>query len=131
MDLGRGRAPNNHKIYINSSIILTFLLVQDLERYNEFMGATLDNSHFCFCFTIKIPKVEGHRAELLVDCGEKLPRIFHLQHVRLIGFLVNGDFGIFFPEKMEFSKNELIKFWESKLNFWVKTDHKTGLIFSN
>ena len=32
-------------------------------------------------------------------------------------------------EKIEFSKNETIKFWESKLNFWVKTDYKTGLIF--
>ena len=34
-------------------------------------------------------------------------------------------------EKIDFSKNEAIKFWESKLNFWVKTDYKTGLIFWN
>ena len=34
-------------------------------------------------------------------------------------------------EKIDFSKNEIIKFWELKLNFWVKTDYKTGLIFSN
>ena len=29
-------------------------------------------------------------------------------------------------EKIDFSKNEAIKFWESKLNFWLKTDYKTG-----
>ena len=34
-------------------------------------------------------------------------------------------------EKIDFSKNEAIKFWESKLNFWVKTEYKTGLIFWN
>jgi hypothetical protein len=34
-------------------------------------------------------------------------------------------------EKIDFSKNEIIKFWELELNFWVKTDYKTGLIFSN
>ena len=32
-------------------------------------------------------------------------------------------------EKIEFSKNEAIKFCESKLNFWIKTDYKTGLRF--
>ena len=32
-------------------------------------------------------------------------------------------------EKIDFYKNEAIKFWESKLNFWVKTEYKTGLIF--
>ena len=32
-------------------------------------------------------------------------------------------------EKIDFSKNEAIKFWELKLNFWVKIDYKTGLIF--
>ena len=30
-------------------------------------------------------------------------------------------------EKIEFSINEAITFWESKLNFWVKIDNKTGL----
>ena len=34
-------------------------------------------------------------------------------------------------EKKDFSKNEAIKFWESKLNFWLKTNYKNGLIFSN
>ena len=32
-------------------------------------------------------------------------------------------------EKIYSSKNEAIEFWESKLNFWVKTDYKIGLIF--
>ena len=34
-------------------------------------------------------------------------------------------------EKVDFSKNEAIKFWELKLNFWEKTDYKTGLISWN
>ena len=32
-------------------------------------------------------------------------------------------------EKIDFSKNETMKFLGSKLNFWLKTDYKTGLIF--
>ena len=32
-------------------------------------------------------------------------------------------------EKIDFSKNDAIKFWVSNLNFWLKTDYKTGLIF--
>ena len=32
-------------------------------------------------------------------------------------------------KKIDFSKNDPIKFWELKLNFWEKTDYKTGLIF--
>ena len=32
-------------------------------------------------------------------------------------------------EKIDFSKNEAKKFWESKLNFWVKTDCKTVSFF--
>ena len=31
-------------------------------------------------------------------------------------------------EKIDFSKNAAMK-WESKLNFWLKTDYKNGLIF--
>ena len=34
-------------------------------------------------------------------------------------------------EKIDFSKNEAIKFWESKSNFLVIADYKSGLIFWN
>ena len=32
-------------------------------------------------------------------------------------------------EKIDFSKNETMKFWGTKLNFWLKTDYKSGLNF--
>ena len=79
----------------NCIFVLTFLFIQDLERYNKLVCHTLHHPHFGLCLAVQRPQVEGHGAELLVDLGEELAGVLHLQHVGLVRLLVDGDFGIF------------------------------------
>ena len=55
------------------------------------MSDALDDSHSSLGLILESPERERHRAELLGRLAEELPRVLHLQHVRLVRLLVDGD----------------------------------------
>ena len=58
------------------------------------MSDTLNNSHLGLRLVLKGSKREGHASELLARLTEKLSRVLHLEHVRLVSSLVDGDLRI-------------------------------------
>ena len=58
------------------------------------MGDTLNDAHLGLGLVVHGPEGEGHHAELLGGLREELPRVLHLEHVRLVGLLVDGDLGV-------------------------------------
>ena len=77
--------------------VFAFLLVQHLERLYELMRDALHDAHFGLRLVLHGPEREGHGSESLGHVGEEFPGVLHLQHVRLVGLLVDRDFGVLFP----------------------------------
>ena len=74
-----------------SPATLTILFVENLEGFNEPVSDALDDAHSSLGLVLESPERERHRAELLGRLAEELPGVFHLQHVRLVRLLVDGD----------------------------------------
>ena len=53
----------------------TFLLVEDLERYDELVGHALNDAHLGLGLAVQAAQVERHGTEFLVDRREKFPGI--------------------------------------------------------
>lgn len=62
-----------------------------MEGFDKLVGDALDNSHLGLRLVLEGAKREGHGAELLAGLTEKLSRVLHLEHVRLVRPLVDGD----------------------------------------
>lgn len=60
------------------------------------MRDALYDAHLGLGLVLHGAEGEGHGAEPLADVGEELAGVLHLQHVRLVRLLVNGDLGILF-----------------------------------
>lgn len=65
-----------------------------LEGLDELVGDALDDAHLGLGLVVHGPEREGHHAELLGGLRVELPRVLHLEHVRLVGLLVDGDLGV-------------------------------------
>lgn len=58
---------SNLWIHVNIKMKHTWLFVEDLERFNHFVGYTLNNSHSRFCFFFEVSKVEWHGSVFWFD----------------------------------------------------------------
>ena len=65
--------------------------MENLEGLDKLVGDALDDPHLGLRLVLEGSKREGHGAELLARLTEKLSGVLHLEHVRLVCSLVDGD----------------------------------------